>query len=65
MHRICDFLDLPFSQEVLKSRMRYFDPASAQANAGAMVRNSERWRTYFAPGVVARLEAVAGRQGAG
>lgn len=61
MRRICDFLDLPFSPEVLKSRMRYFDPASSQASAGTMVRNSERWRTYFDAGVVARLEAVAGR----
>ncbi|NML17518.1 sulfotransferase family protein [Azohydromonas caseinilytica] len=61
MRQLCDFLELPFSAEVLKSRMRYFDPSSAQAGTGAMVRNSERWRTYFNSGTVAQLEAVAGR----
>jgi hypothetical protein len=61
MRQVCNFLNLPFSSEVLKSRMRYFDANSVQAQAGTMVRNSERWRTYFKPGQLQELESVAGR----
>lgn len=61
MRRVCGFLELPFAAEVLKSRMRYFDPNSERAGAGAMVPNSQRWRSYFDARQIARLEAVAGR----
>jgi hypothetical protein len=61
MRQVCSFLTLPFAAEVLKSRMRYFDPNSERASAGAMVPNSQRWRGYFDARQISRLEAVAGR----
>jgi hypothetical protein len=61
MRQVCSFLALPFAAEVLKSRMRYFDPNSERASAGAMVPNSQRWRSYFNARQISRLEAVAGR----
>jgi hypothetical protein len=61
MREVCNFLEMPFSPAVLKSNMRYFDPKSERAQAGAMVPNSQRWRSYFDAGQIRQLESVAGR----
>jgi hypothetical protein len=61
MRRICDFAELPFEAATLESSMRFMDPEAAGAGAGRMIRNSEKWRTYFDARLLARLESLAGR----
>lgn len=61
MREVCHFVQLPFLPAVLKSNMRYFDPNSERAQAGAMVPNSQRWRKYFTGDQIRQLESVAGR----
>jgi hypothetical protein len=62
MRRICQFADLPFDASVLKSSMRFVDPESPGARTGRIIRNSEKWRTYFSTRVLAALESVAGKE---
>jgi hypothetical protein len=60
LRRVCEFAELPFDAAVLESSMRFMDPKNPLAGAGRIVRNSEKWRTYFSASVVRSLEAVAG-----
>ncbi|HEY4647203.1 MAG TPA: sulfotransferase [Steroidobacteraceae bacterium] len=61
MRRICRFAELPFDAAVLESSMRFMDPGSSGARVGRMVRNSEKWRSYFNARTLATLESLAGR----
>ncbi len=61
MRRICRFADLPFDSAVLESSMRFMDTSSAAAATGRIVRNSEKWRTYFDARELATLESLSGK----
>jgi hypothetical protein len=61
MRRICSFAELPFEAAVLESSMRFMAPDAPEASTGRMVRNSEKWRSYFDARVVGTLESLAGR----
>lgn len=61
MRRICQFAELPYEAAVLESSMRFMDPRARDAKSGRIVRNSEKWRTYFDPKTLAALESLAGK----
>jgi hypothetical protein len=61
MRRICEFVELPYEAAVLESSMRFMDPYSSNAKHGRIVRNSEKWRTYFDRETLATLESLAGK----
>lgn len=60
MRRVCNFLSLPFDPVVLGSSMRMTD-AIMSAEESRIMQNSGKWRDYFSPGDVARLESYAGK----
>jgi hypothetical protein len=60
MRRVCEFAELPFDAAMLESSMRFMDPRNPLAGVGRIVKNSEKWRTYFSAPVLRSLEALAG-----
>ncbi|MBX3600243.1 MAG: sulfotransferase [Rubrivivax sp.] len=56
--RVCGFLDLPFETSMLTASMRTADPSIAAV--GSIVRNSEKWRSYFSPRTIHAMESTAG-----
>jgi len=62
MRRICRFVDLPFDSSILESSMPFMDRSSPDAHIGRMVKNSEKWRTYFDVHTLTALEALAGKE---
>jgi hypothetical protein len=62
MRRICAFLELPFDPEMLVSSMRFMDANVAPVGAGRIIRNSEKWRSYFDAHTIVALESLAGKQ---
>lgn len=55
---VCRFLGVPFEEGMLVAQV---STANAEiAHAGTIVVNSQRWRKYFTPRVVGRMEDVAG-----
>ncbi len=61
MRRVCDFAGLAFCPEVLTSSMQYMDKESRQIAQGKMVKNSNRWRTYFTHAQIVELEQISGK----
>lgn len=60
MKRICGFLDLPFHSNVLKSSMPYLHSSDSKKTSGRIIKNSEKWRTYFSLKQLADMEQIAG-----
>jgi Sulfotransferase family len=60
MRKVCEFLGLPYSPEVLGSSMRHMAP-DAPAD-GRIVPNSMKWQQYFGAGLQLDLERIAGRE---
>jgi len=55
---VCGFLGVPFEEGMLVAQV---STANAEiAHAGTIVVNSQRWRKYFTPRVVGRMESIAG-----
>jgi hypothetical protein len=61
MRRVCSFAGLRFDPVVLESSMRFMDPRNQGASSGRIVKNSQKWRSYFDARELAGLEALAGR----
>lgn len=61
MRRICDFVSLDFCPEVLSSSMQYMDQDSRQIAQGKIVKNSNKWRTYFTSAQIMELEQISGK----
>ncbi len=59
LRRICQFLGLEFNPAVLYSAQPYLQ-ASSSGRRGGLLRNSGKWRSYFKPPTVERLEHIAG-----
>jgi len=58
MRRICQFLDEPFVETMLSlARSR----SARKTRAEVIVPNKEKWRSYFTPREVARLDRIGGR----
>lgn len=55
--RIAEFLDLTYTSALCRSSMRQMDPS---IKTGAVVANSEKWRTYFSQDQLTALESIAG-----
>lgn len=62
MRSICRFADLPFQLSLLESSMPFMDLGSPKAKVGRMIRNSEKWRTYFDDRTRVALESLAGKE---
>lgn len=61
MRRICDFIDLPFSENVLLSRKpQSKDPGKRGEVKGKLEPNSGKWKSYFSDKQLQRLEQIAG-----
>lgn len=60
MRRVCGFLDLPFDPVLLSSSMRMTGGAM-RGKENRIMRNSGKWRDYFSPADVVRLESYAGK----
>jgi hypothetical protein len=66
LRRICQFLELPFDPQVLQSAQPYLKGGrNARRPVGGLQRNSGKWRRYFSPRTIERLERIAGRTLAG
>lgn len=62
MPRICEFLGVGFEPAVLMSSQPYLNSSRHKTGIEGKLRaNSERWRSYFSPRAVARLDAIGGR----
>lgn len=62
--QICDFLEIPFSKEVLKSNMPMFDKTASDNTVSppnTVVKNSGKWRTVLPPHQLAKVENIAGK----
>lgn len=59
MRRISDFLGIDYSPSMLESSMRMAD-LQAMGEVTKIVENSEKWRNYFSPAQISRLEAISG-----
>jgi hypothetical protein len=60
MARICEFLGLDFEAAVTTSSMRMMDAGNPDAGSGSIVRNSEKWRSYFSTRQIRKLEKIGG-----
>ncbi len=61
MRAVCDFLGLVFDPSTLESSMKYMDQSVSEASAGKIIKNSEKWSTYFTVRQVEKMEAIAGK----
>ncbi|HWJ05608.1 MAG TPA: sulfotransferase [Steroidobacteraceae bacterium] len=61
LRRICEFLDVPFDPRVLDSAQPYLRLHGARRHKTGLQRNSNKWRGYFQPRTIERLERIAGR----
>jgi len=59
LRRICEFLGLEFNPAVLHSAQPYLQ-TSSNGRRGGLQRNSGKWRSYFKPRTLERLERIAG-----
>lgn len=62
MQAVCEFVGEHFDASVLRSSMRHMTPQDKAARGGQIVANSQKWRQYFSPEQVLRLERLAGRE---
>lgn len=62
LKRICAFLQIDFSDDMLVSSMRHMDRAEGQGEAGRIVSNAGKWQDYFTAAQARALECIAGRQ---
>lgn len=61
MRQICEFLDLPFHEDVLLSRRPSTDTSGNLGEVkGGLVPNSGKWRKQFSDEQVVRMESIAG-----
>jgi hypothetical protein len=63
MQRLCEFLQIPFDEQVLQSRMPQ-DPRRkrlAQGSLGTISTNPVKWPSYFDAPTLRRLEGIGGR----
>lgn len=60
MARICGFLGLDFEAAVTSSSMRMMDAGNPDARSGSIVRNSEKWRSYFSNRQIRGLDKIGG-----
>lgn len=60
LKRLCKFLGLTYSDDLLESSMRMIDPGVAGQHR-TIIENSDKWKTYFDASTIAALERVAGR----
>jgi hypothetical protein len=62
MRRVCQFLDLPFANEVLLSRMPQSPRKKrlAKGDLGEITSNPTKWPAYFDHRTVRRLESIGG-----
>lgn len=58
MERVCHFVDVPFDDQILSPSRK---PKHSGSNADAIVDSAPRWRSYFTPTKVSKLEGIAGR----
>jgi hypothetical protein len=58
MARICDFLHVPYTEDMLSASMRTADPRIA--SQGTIVSNSDKWRRYFPARTVEAMERTSG-----
>lgn len=62
MPRICAFIGVPFEPAVLMSSQPYLNSSRHRTGIeGPLKANSGRWRSYFSPRAVRRLDAIGGR----
>jgi hypothetical protein len=59
LRRICSFLGLPYEPAITESSMRTMG-AHQPTGEKRIVQNSQRWRSYFGPAQLGRLESIAG-----
>lgn len=61
MHHICKFLGLRFDPVVLQSSMRYVASDNAKANSGEIIKNSDKWQSYFSHRQIQDMERISGK----
>ena len=57
---ICSFLGLPFNVSILNSAMPHMGNSVTGAK-GKIVMNSGKWKSYFSPVEMGRIENIAGK----
>jgi hypothetical protein len=60
MREICDFLELNFNSNVLKSSLPYSRDYFVNKKEGTIFDNHDKWKTYFNSKTVLELEKIAG-----
>lgn len=64
LRKLCDFLRVPFSENILESSQPYMqsdsEPDMGRAET-SLRRNTGKWRTYFAPATQRELERIGGK----
>jgi hypothetical protein len=63
LRTICDFVGIAYTPELLRSSMPFMNMSERRVKdkAGTIVANSQKWRSYFSPQEVVRLESIAGK----
>lgn len=60
MRVVCEFLDLAFHENVLRSSMRHMAANDELVAKNEIVKNSGKWRMYFDHSMIEAMEEVAG-----
>ncbi len=61
MKKICEFLEIEFHRDMLKSNMPYLKKSVNEKKIGTIVQNTGQWRVYFNQDRVKKLEQIAGQ----
>lgn len=61
MKKVCEYVGLSFHPDVLKSSMRYIERNVSAGEPTGIMKNSEKWRSYFTETQIRQLESLAGK----
>src|SRR5262249_23242036 len=64
LETIFAFIAIPFHPDLLRSSMPFVNSLyrkDRHEKSGSIVPNSQKWKKYFSPAQVARLEAIGGK----